>query len=80
MEKIVLYDFDSSFYHFFCQYHYRHDVKVDAVSFLLYFRGITERMFEKMDGFHSYKFTMINEKTTILCENVALSLGELNFY
>ena len=31
-------------------------------------------------GFVPTRFTLINEKTTILCTNVALLLGQLNFY
>ena len=41
MKRIVLYDFDSAFYHF-CGYSYGHDVNVDAIFFffLLYIRSI----------------------------------------
>ena len=47
---------------------------------------LTEHMFQKMlFGFYSFKvlhvanFTMINGKTTILCKNVVLWHGQLNF-
>ena len=58
----------------------RHDVKMDAIFFCYILRVLTERMFENLRGFHSYKFYNDKLKTTILWENVALSLGLLNFY
>ena len=37
-------------------------------------------MFENLHGFHSYKFYNDKWRNTILCKDVALSLGQLNFY
>ena len=39
MNTIVLFHFESAFYHF-CWYYYRHDVKVDGILFLFYMRSI----------------------------------------
>ena len=69
---IVSYDLDLVFYHF-CGYCHRHDVKVDAIFFCYISGVLTENMFENLQGLHSYE-------AAILCKNVALSLGQLNFY
>ena len=66
------YDLDILFYQF-CGYYYRHDFKVDAIFFYYISGVLTEHMFENLHGFHSYE-------AAILCKNVALSLGQLNFY
>ena len=65
----------------FCRYYYKHDVKVDAIFFFGYISGVlTEHVFENLHGFICTNFTMMNEKTTIFCKNVALSLGKPNLY
>ena len=55
MKRIFFYDFDSAFYHF-CQYYYRHNVKVDAIFFCYISGVLREHRFENLHEFHSHKF------------------------
>ena len=65
-------------------------VKVDARIFFFFFCFISvvliKHMFEDLNIFYCFKipyvtnFTIINEKVTLLCKNIVLSHGKLNFY
>ena len=62
-------------------------VKADAKIFFCYISVVlTEHIVESLHIFYSFEilyvtnFTMMNEKITLFCKNIALSHVKLNFY